>query len=426
MDPATTWINNGEKMKFKSIVAAVLMLIGTGSAAYAQITVSTEGPITSIQQAVDMAQPGDHIKVSPGTYIEHDIAITKKIILEGIDRPVIDGNSEGFILLITADSVSVNGFSIRNTGQSYVDDYAAIMIEGAKDFNIENNRLENVFFGIYLAETEGGVIRNNSVISYNTREASSGNGIHLWSVKSPKIIDNNVSGMRDGIYLEFVDDAEIYRNTSSDNNRYGLHYMFSDGGRYYNNTFMRNGAGVAVMYSDNVDMTDNLFEHNWGTAAYGLLLKDINHSNIEGNRFYKNTVAIYSEGTNNVHVHQNDIELNGWAINIKSNSALNRFTENNFIENSFDVRTDSPRNNNEFMGNYWSNYEGYDLDRDGVGDVPYRPVSLFSMIIEKQPESLILLRSMFIRLLDSAERIVPVLTPKTLFDENPKMDRIIR
>lgn len=232
--------------------------------------------------------------------------------------------------------------------------------------------------------------------------------------------------MRDGIYLEFVDEAEIYRNTSSDNNRYGLHYMFSDGGRYYGNTFKRNGAGVAVMYSDNVDMMDNLFEHNWGPSAYGLLLKDINHSKIEGNRFYRNTVAIYSEGTNNVHIHRNDVELNGWAINIKSNSARNRFTGNNFIENSFDVRTDSPRNNNEFKGNYWSNYEGYDLDKNGTGDVPYRPVSLFSVIIEKQPESLILLRSMFIRLLDTAERIIPVLTPKTLFDENPKMDRLIR
>lgn len=180
------------------------------------------------------------------------------------------------------------------------------------------------------------------------------------------------------------------------------------------------------MYSDNVDMMNNLFEHNWGTAAYGLLLKDINYSKIEGNRFYRNTVAIYSEGTNEVHIHGNDIELNGWAVNIKSNSARNRFTENNFIENSFDVRTDSPRNNNEFNGNYWSQYEGYDLDRDGVGDVPYRPVSLFSMVITKQPESLILLRSMFIKLLDTAERIAPVLTPKTLFDENPKMDQIIR
>lgn len=395
-------------------------------AGLAQIVVSPDGEINSISKAVEMAEPGDTIRVQAGTYMESNIGIDKPLTLEGIDYPLIDGNNEGYIIIINADSVTVRGFDIKRSGRSYVSDYAAIMIEGVKDFLIEDNRLEDVFFGIYLAETERGIVRNNRVEAFDTREASSGNGIHLWSVKSPKIIDNEVTGMRDGIYLEFVDDAEIYGNVSNENNRYGLHYMFSDGGRYYNNIFRRNGAGVAVMYSDNVDMMNNLFEHNWGTAAYGLLLKDINHSKIEGNRFYRNTVAIYSEGSNGVHIHKNDIELNGWAVNIKSNSAENRFTENNFIENSFDVRTDSPRNNNEFNGNYWSQYEGYDLDRDGIGDVPYRPVSLFSMVITRQPESLILLRSMFIKLLDTAERIAPVLTPKTLYDENPTIDRIKR
>lgn len=414
-------------MKYlKTNLLILTIALGLTFQVSAQITVSPDGPVTSIQKAISMVEPGGHIEVMPGEYREHNIGIDKPLTLEGIDRPVIDGESDGFIIVIKADSVTVRGFDIKNSGRSYVRDYAAIMIEGSADFIIENNHLDNVFFGIYLAETVRGVVSNNRVEAYDTREASSGNGIHLWSVKNPRISDNYVTGMRDGIYLEFVDDAEIYGNTSNNNNRYGLHYMFSDGGKYYQNTFKRNGAGVAVMYSDNVDMMDNLFEHNWGTSAYGLLLKDINDSKIEGNRFIRNTVAIYSEGTNNVHIHRNDIELNGWAVNIKSNSARNRFTENNFIENSFDVRTDSPRNNNVFEGNYWSNYEGYDLDRDGIGDVPYRPVSLFSVIIEKQPESLILLRSMFIRLLDTAERIVPVLTPKTLFDENPKMDRIKR
>jgi nitrous oxidase accessory protein len=417
-------IKQRAKMKILKYIGLALIITCLSVPASAQITVSPEGPVQSIKEAIEKAEPGEHIRVYPGTYRESDIIIDKPITLEGVDRPVVDGGQEGFIFIITADSVTVKGFDILNTGRSYIRDYAAIMLEKSKDFVIEDNRLDNVFFGIYLAETDRGVVRNNQIESYDRREASSGNGIHLWNVKNPLIIDNDVKGMRDGIYLEFVENAEIRGNISNDNNRYGLHYMFSDGGRYHNNTFKRNGAGVAVMYSENVDMIDNIFEHNWGTSAYGMLLKDIRNSRIEGNRFYRNTVAIYSEGSTNVHIHRNHIELNGWAVNIKSNSMRNRFTENNFIENSFDVRTDSPRNHNEFDGNYWSHYEGYDLDRDGIGDVPYRPVSLFSMIIEKQPESLILLRSMFIRLLDTAERIAPVLTPKTLYDENPKMDRI--
>ena len=388
------------------------------------ITVSTDGNISSIQQAIELAEPGDVIEVQAGTYVANNLEITKPLTLRGINRPLIDGNGEGTILVIRADSVTVQGFELRNTGRSYVRDYAAILIDQARDFVVEDNHLFNVFFGIYLAETDAGIVRNNHIESYDRREASSGNGIHLWYVRNPRIIGNRVTGMRDGIYLEFVENARIHSNISNGNNRYGLHYMFSNGGTYYDNTFRENGAGVAVMYSENVDMKNNLFEHNWGPSSYGLLLKDMRQSNIEGNRFYKNTVAIYSESSTNILIKGNHIEQNGWAVNIKSSSARNHFSENNFIENSFDVRTDSPRNNNVFEGNYWSHYEGYDLDRNGIGDVPYRPVSLFSVIIEKQPESLILMRSMFIRLLDTAERIMPVLTPKTLYDEQPKMHRI--
>ena len=412
-------------MKFqRTILLLIGLLIFPITSLKSQIVVSPAGPLTSIQAAIDSANDGDVIEVKPGTYQENNIEITKSVTLEGIDRPVIDGENEGTIVVIRANNVTIRGFEIINTGRSYVYDFAAILVDGSSGFLIENNRVDNAFFGIYLAETTGGTVKNNDIESYDLREASSGNGIHLWNVKKPNILENTIRGMRDGIYLEFVEDAEIRGNISSGNNRYGLHYMFSDGGQYYDNTFRRNGAGVAVMYSENVNMVNNLFEHNWGASAYGLLLKDIRNSTIEGNRFYRNTVAIYSESSNNVHIHRNNIELNGWAVNIKSSSARNRFTENNFIENSFDVRTDSPRNNNIFEGNYWSHYEGYDLDGDGIGDVPYRPVRLFSMIIERQPESLILLRSMFIRLLDTAERVMPVLTPQTLFDEQPKMQRI--
>lgn len=413
---------------FRGLILLLLAWASAGEArasdAAAAIVVSPDGPVTSIQEAVNMARPGDHIRVEAGVYMESNIMIDKKLTLEGVGFPEIDGNREGHILIIAADSVTVSGFFLKNSGRSHVRDYAGIYIDKAKDVVIENNRLENIFFGIYLSATERGVVRGNEIRSYERRESSSGNGIHLWNVKDPKILDNKVEGQRDGIYLEFAEGAEISGNRSNNNNRYGLHFMFSDNSIYRGNTFNKNGAGVAVMYSRNVDMIDNIFENNWGTSSYGLLLKDINDSRITGNRFYRNTVGIDSEGSNRVVVHRNDFKLNGWAVNIKSSSRENQFTENNFIENSFDVRTDSPRNPNHFEGNYWSHYEGYDLNRDGIGDVPYRPVRLFSIIIQRQPESLILLRSMFITLLDTAERIMPVLTPATLIDEKPKMERI--
>ncbi len=412
-----------KRKTYISFLLTGLMLIPALLSAQ-KICVSPNGDVQSIKSAVEMAQPGDHIIVKSGIYLESEIEINKPLTLEGVDRPVIDGEREGNILIIRADSVTIKGFRIQNTGRSYVRDYSAILVENSKAFLIEDNELDNVYFGIYLAETDGGVVRGNKIESYDRREAASGNGIHLWSVRNPKIVENTVTGMRDGIYLEFAKGAEISGNRSNDNNRYGLHFMFSDDSVYRDNIFRRNGAGVAVMYSKNVDMTGNLFEHNWGASSYGLLLKDMQESRIEGNRFYRNTVGIFSESSSNIDVRNNNFELNGYAVSIKSSSRANRFTENNFIENSFDVTTDSPRNPNTFDGNYWSHYEGYDLDRDGIGDVPYRPVRLFSVIIQRQPEALILLRSMLITLLDTAERVMPVLTPQALTDERPKMERI--
>ena len=183
--------------------------------------------------------------------------------------------------------------------------------------------------------------------------------------------------------------------------------------------FLNNGAGVAVMYSHTVHMRRNRFDSNWGRASYGLLLKEIKDSEITENTFYRNTVGIYSEGSNRLHVKRNQFTENGYGVRIMANSMDNVFTENNFTGNTFDVTTNSRQNFNTFTSNYWSAYEGYDLDRDGVGDVPYHPVRLFAILAEKQPSGIVLMKSLFVSIIDTAERVMPVFTPETLVDDRP-------
>ena len=200
--------------------------------------------------------------------------------------------------------------------------------------------------------------------------------------------------------------------------------MFSDSCEYRENTFENNGAGVAVMYTKNVIMKNNTFRHNWGAATYGILLKDITDSEINKNRFEENSTGIYIEGCNRIKITQNNFIKNGWAIKLMANSMGNSFVDNNFIANSFDVSTNSRQNFNTFETNYWAEYSGYDLDKDGFGDIPFRPVTMFSMIVESQPTALILLNSIFIKILDIAERVIPALTPNTLVDPKPRMQMI--
>jgi nitrous oxidase accessory protein len=387
--------------------------------------VSENLQLMRISDAVKNASAGDVIIVHKGFYQEGNIIINKKLQLIGINYPVVDGNNTSEVFTVIADSVSISGFQVQNCGVSYVKDLAGIKVDQFSHCRIENNKLINTFFGIYLKNAHHCIIRNNYIEGLAQDEFSSGNAIHIWYSKHILVDGNTCLQHRDGIYLEFVEHSIITHNTSEKNLRYGLHFMFSNNDEYYFNTFRRNGAGVAVMFSRQIIMKDNLFENNWGSNAYGLLLKDITDGKIEGNRFIENTIGIYGDGANRIVMESNEFRHNGWALKILGSCSGNVITGNNFISNTFDVITNNSTNYNTYDGNYWSDYTGYDLDRDGSGDVPYKPVKLFSLVAGKVPPAIILLRSSFVDLINFAEKVMPAMTPQTLQDSSPRMHKIV-
>ena len=200
--------------------------------------------------------------------------------------------------------------------------------------------------------------------------------------------------------------------------------MFSNDDVYTNNTFENNGAGVAVMFSKRIKMHNNIFRKNWGTAAFGMLLKEINDAEIYGNTFEENTIGINIEGSNRIDYKNNSFIRNGWAVKILGACYTNTFTNNNFLYNSFDLSYNGKLNDNVFDQNYWSDYTGYDLDKNGIGDIPYRPVKLFSYIVNRTPETIVLLRSLFMDIIDFSEKVSPVFTPDDLKDTNPLMKKM--
>jgi nitrous oxidase accessory protein len=177
------------------------------------------------------------------------------------------------------------------------------------------------------------------------------------------------------------------------------------------------------MFSRGVIIENNVFEQSRGASIYGLLAKDLADSRIEGNGFRSNTGGLYLEGANRVEVRENDFMRNGWGAIVMSDAQESRFERNRFEGNSFDVTTNSASASTTFRENFWDRYEGYDLDGDGYGDVPFAPVRLFALIVQQHDPALILQRSFFVSLLDAAERVAPVLTPRTMEDPRPVMRR---
>ena len=408
------------------LIYTLALLLWAPVASGSTLKVCKTCAFTSVKQAVQKATAGDTVLVNGGIYKEAGIEIKKPLTLIGQNNPVIDGNFTGQLITVLADNVTIQGFTLQNVATSYTRDDAAIRVMGRNNIRILGNTILKTYYGIYMQNSEKVEIKNNVVIGENAdkTESSLGNAIHLYYTDEVNITGNNVQGHRDGIYLEVVKNSQVHRNTSHKNMRYGLHFMFSDGNTYTYNTFRNNGAGVAVMYTRNVRMEHNTFEDNWGAASYGLLLKEINNSLIYNNIFRRNTTAIHMESSSQLDIKSNDFERNGWAIKLMTTCIEDTFRLNNFTGNSFDVSTNGRSQHNHFENNYWEKYTGYDLDKDNIGDVPYRPVSLYAMLVEQVPPAVMLMRSFMVDLMDNMEKVLPSIIPEQLVDERPLMKKI--
>jgi nitrous oxidase accessory protein len=408
--------------------AALLLLAVVSAPGAAQpridtLVVSPDGRHRSVDAAVRAAQPGSVIIVRPGVYRGPTAVLDKPLTLLGVAGAILDGGGQNELLLITADDVTVRGLTLRNTGSSHVQDRSALKAMDVRGCVIENNRIEDAFFAIYLGRVSDCRISGNVLTAHATRESLSGNGIHLWTAENVEISDNEIRGHRDGIYLEFTSSAVVRRNRSTHNLRYGLHFMYSDDCEYTENTFASNLGGVAVMYSHNVRMLRNTFAESWGGASYGLLLKEIIDPVVEGNVFVRNTVGLVADGAVRIQARNNSFDRNGWGIRLLASTYEGVFERNDFVGNTFDVTTNSFNVRNRFSQNYFDGYRGYDLDRDGFGDVPHRPVRLFAVLVERSPAAILLLRSFLVGILDITERMIPAVTPSALADPTPAMRR---
>ncbi|MGB3869777.1 MAG: nitrous oxide reductase family maturation protein NosD [Flavobacteriales bacterium] len=404
------------------LVVLLPVLWATGSVVAATWTVGPDAVHKKLATALASAASGDTIRVLAGTYAEGTLTVDRPLTLLGIGKPVIDGGEQGDVLVITAPDVTVQGFVVRGTLVSNINDNAGIKVKKSDNVTIVDNVLLHCFFAIHVTNSRNTTIARNEILGDpHVEETRQANGIHLWRCSGAEILDNLSQDHRDGIYFEFVTDSHVRRNRSLRNSRYGLHFMFSHRDTYSDNFFRDNGAGVAVMFSKEVEMRRNQFIRNRGASSYGLLLKEINDVVIDSNTFINNTTAMLVDGCNRTEVNGNIFQANGWGLRLFANSMDCHFVGNSFTGNTFDMSTNGNPVYNSFSGNYWDRYKGYDLDHDGIGDVPFRPLSLFAMVNERMPYAVVLSRSLLTQLLDQAERLVPSMTPEGLEDDKPLM-----
>ena len=403
------------------IPMALLLLLLALPAGGRRLDVGRGKSYATIGSALAAARDGDDILIHAGPVYRENLVVRRGVRLRGVGLPVVDGGGKGNVVEVRADGVTLSGLLLRNSGRSSRVDYCGVHSLGASGLTVERCVFRANQFSVMIQNGRDCVVANNDISSDITFNPLMGNAIHCWKSDNMRIEHNRIGHNRDGIYLEFVNHSRISHNAIDGCARYGLHFMFSHFNVFDSNRFSHNQAGVAVMFGHNVTMLNNVFADNLGASSYGLLIKELQYSLIRGNRFLDNTVGLLVDGGSDLNVHNNEVRGNGWGIRLISASTNDTIHHNNFVGNTFDMTTNVSYNRNFVDGNYWDKYEGYDLDKDGQGDVPFHPLSLFSTLAEQNETVLLFFRSFLMSLLDATEKLLPTITPDNYVDNTPSM-----
>lgn len=382
--------------------------------------------------AVAAAQAGATIVVPAGVH-SGPIVIEKSLTLVGEAGAIIDGHGEGDVVRIEAPDVTIRCLLLRGTGIALNHENAAVRAMAPRA-TIIGNTVEDALFGFLLKGAEGSVIRGNRIHGKDLDIARRGDGIRLWQA-SDSILENNVVTDGRDVVVWYSSGVTVRGNRVS-NSRYGLHFMFTDDNVLEDNILEGNSVGCFLMYSKNLTLRRNVFRDNRGPSGYGLGLKDMDGVAAEDNIFIANRVGVYLDNSpSSMVIHdvwsRNMIACNDVGIVFMSNVKRNSFTDNSFIDNIEQVGVISGGEliGNSFTvegrGNYWSDYNGYDLDGDGFGDLEYRSESLFENLMDREPKLRLFLFSPAQQAMEMASKAFPAMKPRPkLTDSRPLMQPV--
>ncbi|WP_017221253.1 nitrous oxide reductase family maturation protein NosD [Moritella dasanensis] len=404
-------------------------------------------PDDDLQASLNRVDDGDVVIIAAGEYIGNFI-VNKRITVTGevesvtgkIERvsgetgAVINANGIGHGIELRNSNITIQNLTINNWGSDLTEQNSGIYTDKkSTNITVQGNTLTGDGFGIWVQRSQNVLIKNNQVTGNAAlRTSDRGNGIQLSMVTKALVEGNTVSETRDGLYVISSQDNELRNNTLHDL-RFGVHYMYSHNNKVVNNFSYNARVGYALMSSRKLIVSGN---RSLNTEDYGFLLNFITFSEISNNHIKdvwtkpENKVLgrdgkglfIYNSGYNTIKY--NTVDTAEIGIHLTAGSENVKVHGNNFINNPIQVKYVSNKRQEwsvDGIGNYWSNYLGWDLDGDGKGDTAFEPNDGIDKMVWEYPEAKVLLDSPAVLLLRWVQNQFPILKPGGVKDSNPLM-----
>lgn len=403
-----------------------ITLVSAQSSALAQDGAPAQAQL-DLKTAIDEAAPGATIIVPPGEY-QGPFHIVRPLTLVGEGRPVLLGDGKRDVVTIDGPNVTVRGFTIRHSGNSLDSEDAGIRVT-APDASVEDNHIEDSLFGIYLSNAPRAIVRGNTVTGMNLPESRLGDGLKVWYSPDALLENNTLRATRDAVI--WFSPGTTVRGNDFSGGRYGMHFMSTDNHLIENNILRGNSVGIYLMYGSNYVVRNNLLVDNRGPSGYGIGLKETNHATIEGNRIVNNRVGVYNDASPlspsaTVDFRDNLFAYNETGMLMLPNVVHDIFSNNIFLDNGEQISVSGSGDllKNEWFednrGNYWSDYRGFDIDGDQVGDLPYVSSNLYERLTSTWPSLRLFALSPATDALDLAARAFPLFRPQPVMaDDHP-------
>ena len=390
-------------------------------------TAPNRNDVPWFQTLVDQASPGSVLKPPPGVYAG-PVLVNKPLTIDGGGKVTIDGGGKGTVMVLEAEGATLRNLHLSGSGDSHDSDDACLNLRGHHNL-VEGLRIDDCLFGIDLKQSDHNTLRENHIRSKDRELGVRGDGLRLWYSNHNLIEKNEVIDSRD--MVAWYSNFNTYRGNIGKRSRYSIHFMFAKDSVVEGNSFYDNAVGVYLMYTERVHIRNNVISHATGAAGMALGFKESSDSDIEHNEIIYCAVGVGSdlspfEPDTSIRFKGNRFAYNGIAIRFTSELGGNLLTDNAFEGNLTDVvqmgRGVSEKN--QWRGNYFADYQGFDRNGDGIGDTPHELYSYADQIWIEQPAAQFFKTAPVLELLDFLERLAPFSSPELqLRDDAPRFKK---